>query len=87
MAICRVLGLNSATNKHLVARVLPVLCNDPWFRWCHVHKGKIYMTLDYQDLLNAQLEQLRTEGRYRIFADISRSAASYPHAYLACARW
>ena len=80
MAICRVLGLNSATNKHLVARVLPVLCNDPWFRWCHVHKGKIYMTLDYQDLLNAQLEQLRTEGRYRIFADISRSAASYPHA-------
>ncbi|MBR0672039.1 5-aminolevulinate synthase [Neoroseomonas soli] len=36
--------------------------------------------MDYEDYFRAQIDTLRREGRYRIFADIERQAGHYPRA-------
>ena len=35
----------------------------------------------YDDIFTAQLDALKAEGNYRIFADLDRRTGSYPRAY------
>jgi len=36
---------------------------------------------DFDNFFCGRLESLRAEGRYRIFADLSRRAGAFPHAF------
>ena len=36
--------------------------------------------VDYRQIFTDALGQLRSEGRYRVFADLERIAGRYPHA-------
>jgi len=38
--------------------------------------------MDYDKIFSRALERLKTEGRYRVFADISRRRGEFPHAIL-----
>lgn len=39
------------------------------------------MAVDYQQLFKASLDQLRAEGRYRVFVDLERRSGAFPNAY------
>ena len=38
------------------------------------------MAIDYEAQFRAAVQQVRAEGRYRVFAELSRRAGEFPHA-------
>ena len=49
-----------------------------WIRWQQMAEVKFEM--DYDKLLNANLSALKAEGRYRVFAELSRHQGAFPNA-------